>query len=151
MTEISLGLRLYVGPSPLERQLGRALLGEARRQRRVATPMSCVRCSMKSKQYTVTASACRRPCARSLRYLDLDVVLISTHWTITLATNTTAVPCPHVHARTGPTIVQQPGLPGQAARYRATTCRGRLPCAVRRCHDTRGCIRYDAYWKTQSL
>ena len=30
MTEISLGLRLYVGPDPLERQLGRALLGVAR-------------------------------------------------------------------------------------------------------------------------
>ena len=28
MTEIRLALRLYVGPSPLERQLGRALLGE---------------------------------------------------------------------------------------------------------------------------
>eukprot|EP00964_Phaeocystis_antarctica_P119755 scaffold83511_cov36-Phaeocystis_antarctica.AAC.1 len=34
------------GPDPLERQLGRALLGVARRQRRVATLMSCVRCSM---------------------------------------------------------------------------------------------------------
>ena len=31
MTEISLGLSLYVGPSPLERQLGRALLGAVHR------------------------------------------------------------------------------------------------------------------------
>ena len=31
MTEISLGPRLYVGPDPLERQLGRALLGAVQR------------------------------------------------------------------------------------------------------------------------
>ena len=31
MTEMSVGLRLYVGPDPLEIQQGRALLGAARR------------------------------------------------------------------------------------------------------------------------